>query len=94
MPQRTYKPFTLGEDFDVDPNLGKVSIPLTQRLLASASGKDAEGDRVVTVEDVAYNLSRRRVEARRANPSFHLSKEHEFFGGSKSVRLSSASKLS
>lgn len=70
-----------------DPGQGVPYLPFIDELLASASGKDANGNRLLTVADLSRYSAKRRVEARATNPDFVLDKQHKMFGSSKCVRL-------
>jgi len=64
----------LRQDVHFEPDLGKIHLPYVKELLESASGKDADGNPLVTLEDLSSMLSKRRAESRATNPEFSLSK--------------------
>ncbi|KAJ8517165.1 heme-thiolate peroxidase [Pleurotus djamor] len=66
---------------------GKPYLPYIEELLASASGKDKAGNPLLTIEDVAHYMAKRRVDAPRENPEFTTTKFHENFGSSNSSTL-------
>lgn len=65
------------------PNQGKPHLPFVRELLASATGKDKEGNPLLTTKDLAAYSSKRRADARNTNPQFTLSFFHKVFGSSK-----------
>jgi hypothetical protein len=74
-----------GRDIHHVPDQSKPHIPFVKELLDSATGKDADGNAILTIPDLSKISSKRRAEARRDNPDFSLSKFHAFFGSSKYV---------
>ena len=72
-----------GEDCALIPNQGKPHIPFIDELLASATGKDKEGNPSLTLKDLAAFSSKRRVDARDSNPEYTLDLFHKLFGSSK-----------
>jgi hypothetical protein len=77
-----------GEDSALVPNQGPPHIPFIQELLASASGKDKDGNPLLTAKDISAYSSKRRVDARASNADFSLSFFHKIFGSSKYVYFS------
>ena len=73
----------VGEDTALVPNQGKPHIPFVKELLASATGKDKEGNPLLTSKDLAAYSSKRRVDARVSNPEYTLNLFHKLFGSSK-----------
>jgi len=65
----------------------KPHIPFVDELLACATGKDSEGNPILTLKDLAAYSSKRRVDARASNPEFTLSTFHKLFGSSNSATL-------
>ena len=72
-----------GEDSALVPNQGKVHVPFVKELLALASGKDKDGNVLLTEKDLSAYSAKRRVDARSNNPNFTLSTFHKVFGSSK-----------
>ncbi|KAJ7096138.1 Chloroperoxidase [Mycena epipterygia] len=75
------------QDVKFDPDQGKPHLPFINEVLASASGKDKEGNPLLTPADLSRCLGHRRAEARAANPDFSLSKYHKLVGSSNSSGL-------
>jgi len=75
------------EDCALVPNQGKPHIPFVKELLASATGKDKEGNPLLTLKDLAAYLSKRRVDARASNPEYYLDLGHKLFGSSNTATL-------
>lgn len=75
------------EDAALVPNQGKPHIPFVDELLASVTGKDKEGNPMLTLKDLAAYSSKRRVDARASNPEFTLSTFHKLFGSANSATL-------
>ena len=76
----------VGRDVHFEPDLGKIHLPYVKELLDSASGKDADGNPLVTLADLSSMLSKRRAESRATNPEFSLSKgQDELFSPAKYV---------
>ncbi|KAJ7164443.1 Chloroperoxidase [Mycena filopes] len=69
----------LRQDAKFDPDQDKPYLPLIQQLLASATGKDREGNIVLTHADLSRASGKRRVEARATNPDFTLTKAQKGF---------------
>lgn len=72
-----------GQDAALKPDQSKPHIPFIRELLAEATGKDADGSAILTIEDMSRYSTKRRVEAREANPDFTLEKIHKIFGSTK-----------
>jgi len=70
------------EDFYNCPDQSKIAVPLIEKLLAYASGKDAEGKPLLTQKDLSQALSQRRADAKDTNPEFTTSFVHRMFGSS------------
>jgi len=70
------------EDSAINPDQSKPHVPFIRELLDSASGTDADGNRVLTIADLSAFSTKRRVEARETNPAFTLEKVHKTFGSS------------
>jgi hypothetical protein len=76
-----------GNDAALQPDQGKPSIPLVNGLLSFATGKDADGNPVLTPADLSRYSGARRAQAKATNSEFSLSTFHKIFGSSKCVRL-------
>lgn len=68
-----------------EPDQSVIDVPLTKALLASATGKDKDGNRLLTFDDLVKFSGRRRTDARAKNPKFSLALQHKMFGSSKCV---------
>ncbi|KAJ7911850.1 Chloroperoxidase [Mycena leptocephala] len=75
------------QDYKYDPDQGKPYLPFIEDLLASATGKDQDGNRILTEADLSRYSGKRRAEARATNPDFTLDKFHKLFGSSNSSTL-------
>jgi hypothetical protein len=58
------------EDIYFEPDSGKIAIPLIEELLASATGKDANGNAVLTYKDLSKALNQRQADSKANNPEF------------------------
>jgi len=74
-----------GEDTGVVSSQAKPHVPFIKELLESASGKDDNGNALLTPKDISEYSAKRRVEARATNPEFSLSLAHKLVGSSKCV---------
>lgn len=72
-----------GQDKGIVESQAQPHIPFVDGLLASATGKDSEGNPILTRKDLAAYSSKRRVDARATNPEFTLNLFHKIFGSSK-----------
>lgn len=77
--------FQTGEDSALEPDQNKPHVGYIKELLASASGKDKEGNVVLTIEDISKFSSKRRADARGYNKDFSLDTIHKIFGSTKPV---------
>ncbi|TFK40381.1 Chloroperoxidase [Crucibulum laeve] len=77
----------LREDSALVPDQGEPHIPFIKELLASATGKDKDGNPLLTPADLSRYSAKRRVDARATNPHFTLSTFHKIFGSSNSSTL-------
>ncbi|KAG5652648.1 hypothetical protein H0H81_004204 [Sphagnurus paluster] len=77
----------LRRDLYFEPNQATIHVPYVKELLESATGKDADGNALLTIPDLSLISSKRRAEARAENPEFSLSKFHKMFGSSNSSTL-------
>ncbi|KAF8888796.1 Chloroperoxidase [Infundibulicybe gibba] len=75
------------EDVIHQPNQGKPHVPFIRELLDSASGKDKDGNVLLTAADLSAYSAKRRVYAKATNPEFSLSLFHKMFGSSNSSTL-------
>jgi len=75
------------EDIAFAPDQGVPSIPLVEGLLASATGKTADGDDLLTAADLSRYSTKRRTDARATNKNFSLDTFHKMFGSSNSSTL-------
>ncbi|KAG6914490.1 hypothetical protein DXG01_016951 [Tephrocybe rancida] len=74
-------------DAHFEPNQSTIHVPFVKELLESATGKDADGNLVLTQADLSLISSKRRAEARAENPEFTLDKFHKTFGSANSSTL-------
>jgi hypothetical protein len=72
-----------GQDKAIVDSQAKPDIPFVDELLASATGKDSEGNPVLTLKDLAAYSSKRRVDARATNPEYTLNILHKLIGSAK-----------
>jgi hypothetical protein len=75
------------KDTFIEPDQSKPHVPFVEELLASATGKDKEGNPIFTLKDIAAYSSKRRVESRDSNPEFTLDFTHRTFGSANSATL-------
>ncbi|KAJ6545424.1 Chloroperoxidase [Mycena capillaripes] len=75
------------QDAKYDPDQDKPYLPFIEDLLASATGKDQDGNRLLTPADLSRYSGKRRAEARATNPDFTLDKAHKMFGSANSSTL-------
>jgi len=75
------------EDSAFVPDQSKPHLPFIYELLGSASGKDQEGNPLLTKKDLSNYLAKRRVDSRASNPNFTTSRFHKMFGSSNSSTL-------
>jgi len=75
------------EDSALVPSQGKPHIQFVDELLASASGKDKDGNPLLTLKDLAAYSSKRRVDAKDSNPEYTLDTFHKLFGSSNSATM-------
>ena len=72
-----------GQDSALGLDQGKPYIPQIEELLASATGKDKEGNPLLTTKDMAAYNAKRRFDAKASNPQFSLDFAHKIFGSTK-----------
>jgi len=75
------------EDSALVPSQATPHVQYVDELLASATGKDKEGNPILTSKDLAAYSSKRRVDARASNPEFTLDTFHKLFGSSNSATM-------
>jgi len=75
------------EDSALVPNQGVPHSKFVNELLDSATGKDKEGNPILTTKDLAAYSSKRRVDARATNSEYTLDLFHKIFGSSNSATL-------
>ncbi|KAJ7857352.1 Chloroperoxidase [Mycena leptocephala] len=75
------------QDVKYDPDQGKPYLPFIHELLASATGKDKDGNQILTPADLSRYSGKRRAGARATNPDFTLDKFHKMFGSANSSTL-------
>jgi hypothetical protein len=74
-------------DTALEPNQSMKHIPFIEELLAAPTGKDKNGNVVLTTKDLSRILGKRRAVARAVNKDFTLSFFHKIFGSSNSSTL-------
>ena len=79
----THYIFLTGQDRAQQPDQGDPYTPFIEELLASATGKDKEGNPRLTFNDMAAQSAKRRVDAQASNPEFALDFTHKIFGSTK-----------
>ncbi|KAG2340767.1 Cloroperoxidase [Suillus weaverae] len=62
-------------------------VPFIEELLAAATGKDKNGNTVITTRDLSRMLGKRRAVARAVNKEFSLSLFHKIFGSTNAATL-------
>jgi hypothetical protein len=67
-------------DAAFQPNQSTKHVPYIEELLTSASGKDKDGNDVITVKDLSKLLGKRRAVSRAVNKEFQLKPFHKLFG--------------
>ena len=75
----------IGDDVYFQPNQGVPHLPFVKELLESATGKDKDGNDILTPADLSRISSIRRADARVRNPEFSLDLFHKLFGSGKYV---------
>jgi hypothetical protein len=66
-----------------EPDQTKPHVPFIKELLDGATGKDSDGNPLLTIEDISKYSTKRRVEARETNPEFTLESTHKIIGSTK-----------
>jgi hypothetical protein len=75
------------QDSAQQPDQGKPDAPLIEALLASATGKDKEGNPLLTAKDMAAHSAKRRLDAPASNSEFTLDFTHKIFASTNYVIL-------
>jgi len=68
------------EDIYFEPDTSKIATPLIEKLLDSASGKDSDGNPVLTYSDLSSAFSQRQADSKANNPEFSGSFLLRMFG--------------
>ncbi|KAG1722645.1 Chloroperoxidase [Suillus paluster] len=74
-------------DTAFEPNQSKKHMPFIEELLAAATGKDKDGNDVLTTNDFSRMLGKRCAVARAVNKEFSLSLFHKIFGSANASTL-------
>ena len=72
-----------GDDTALQPDQGKPTVHIIKGLLAFATGKDEDGNGVLTIPDLSRYSGARREQAKLTNKEFTMTKAHKIFGSSK-----------
>nr|CAC03461.1 putative chloroperoxidase [Agaricus bisporus] len=75
------------EDSALCPDQSKPHVEYITQLLAHATGKDKDGNPLLTMKDLAKYSSKRRADARSYNKKFTLGFIHRMFGSSNSSTM-------
>jgi hypothetical protein len=75
------------EDSAITPDQSKPHVEYITQLLACATGKDKDGNPLLTKKDLSKYSSKRRADARHYNKKFTLDLFHRIFGSSNSSTL-------
>ncbi|KAJ3560883.1 heme-thiolate peroxidase [Leucocoprinus birnbaumii] len=70
------------EDAHFCPDQSVIATDMIKELLASASGKDKDGNPLLTVKDLSRFSAKRRVDSSEKNPEYKLDFQHKMFGSS------------
>jgi hypothetical protein len=76
---------SLGLDAAFQPDQSVKHVPFIEELLAAATGKDKDGNDLITTKDLSRILGKRRAVARAVNKGFSDSFFHRIFGSTKYV---------
>ncbi|KAG0702213.1 Chloroperoxidase [Suillus ampliporus] len=77
----------LRPDSAFEPNQSTKDVPSIEELLAAATGKDKDGNDVITAKDISKMLGKRRAVSRAVNKEFSLSFLHKIFGSTDTSTL-------
>ncbi|KAG2140651.1 Chloroperoxidase [Suillus clintonianus] len=70
-------------DSAFQPDQSIKHIPFIEELLATATGKDKNGNHIITTKDISRLLGKRRAVSRAVNKDFSLKLFHKIFGSAK-----------
>jgi hypothetical protein len=76
-----------GFDTAFQPDQSVKDVSFINEMLNAASGKDRNGNAILTVEDLSKISGKRRAEARATNKEFTLDFLHKMFGSTKYVHF-------
>jgi len=74
-----------GQDTALGSDQSEIHHGYIKELLASVTGKDKDGNPILTIKDISEFSAKRRVDARETNPNFTLDFAHRMIGSAKSV---------
>jgi hypothetical protein len=74
-----------GEDSAITPDQSKPHVEYIKQLLSYATGKDKDGNLLLTRKDLSKYSSKRRADARSYNKDFSLTPFQRIFGSAKLV---------
>ncbi|KAG2108621.1 uncharacterized protein F5147DRAFT_694004 [Suillus discolor] len=74
-------------DTAFQPDQSITHVPFIEELLAAATGKDRDGNDIITTKDCFRILGKRRAVARAVNKEFSLSFFHKIFGSTNASTL-------
>ncbi|KAG2069811.1 Cloroperoxidase, partial [Suillus decipiens] len=74
-------------DTAFQPDQSIKHVPFIEELLAAATGKDEDGNDLITTKDLSRMLGKRRAIARAVNENFSLSFFHKIFGSTNAATL-------
>ncbi|KAG0703590.1 Chloroperoxidase [Suillus ampliporus] len=74
-------------DAALEPDQSVKHIPFVEELLAAATGKDKDGNDILTSKDLSSILGKRRAVARAVNKDFSLKMPHRIFSSANSSTL-------
>ncbi|KAF5350437.1 hypothetical protein D9756_008662 [Leucocoprinus leucothites] len=75
------------EDSALCPDQSEIQVEYVKELLASATGKDKDGNPLLTIKDLSKYSAKRRIDAYDKNPDFSLDFGHKMFGSSNSATM-------
>ncbi|KAG1754339.1 Chloroperoxidase [Suillus lakei] len=76
-----------GLDATFQPDQSTKHVPYIEELLAAASGKDKDGNDVITTKDLSKLLGKHRAISRAVNKEFTLKPFHKLFGSANASLL-------
>lgn len=74
-------------DAAFQPDQSIIHIPFVEELLTAATGKDEDGNDLITTKDLSRMLGKRRAIARAVNKEFSLNFIHKIFGSTNAATL-------